>query len=80
MARIRVESGCVNEHDIIKMKEFPKFDADVHAFGTTITRKMAKITVGDQVMYADIVTGTLYYPKTGKSNSSRLWIEKVYKL
>jgi hypothetical protein len=78
--RIRTESGCVNEHDIIKMKDLPKFDVDIHAFGTTVTRKMAKIMVNDQAMYADTITGTLYNPKTGRSNSSRLWIEKVYKL
>jgi hypothetical protein len=41
---------------------------------------MARIVIKDQAMYADIITGTLYNPKTGKSTSSRLRIEKVYKL
>jgi hypothetical protein len=78
--RIRTEAGCVNEHDVIKLKTLPKFDVDVHAFGQTITRQMVKIMVKDKPMYADTITGTLYTPKTGRSNSSRLWIEKVYKL
>ncbi len=80
MIKIRTVDGCVNEHDVIKMKDLPKFDADVNAFGRTVTRKMAKINVDNQVMYADAITGTLYNPKTLKSSSSKLWIEKVYKL
>jgi hypothetical protein len=80
MARFRIESGCLNEHDVVKMKDLPQFDVDIHAFNTIITRKMAKIVIKDQAMYADTITGTLYKPKTGKSTSSRLRIEKVYKL
>lgn len=80
MIRFRVEAGCLNEHDVIKLRDFPQFDADVHALGTILTRKMAKIVIKDKAMYADTITGTLYNPKTGKSTSSRLWIEKVYKL
>jgi hypothetical protein len=79
MIKIRTNFGCVCEPDIIKMKDFPKFDVDVHALNTTLTRKMVKIYVKEKAMYADIITGTLYDPKTGKSSSSRLWIEKVYK-
>jgi hypothetical protein len=80
MIRFRVEAGCLNEHDVIKLRDFPQFDVDIHALGTILTRKMAKIVIKDQAMYADTITGTLYNPKTGKSTSSRLCIEKVYKL
>lgn len=80
MIKFRESDGCLYDHDVIKMKDLPKFDVDINAFGRTVTRKMAKIHISDKVMYADTVTGTLYDPKTGRSNSTRLWIEKVYKL
>lgn len=80
MLRLRKIDGCLNEHDVTKLKPLPHFDVDIHAFGKTITRKMAKVIIDNQAMYADTITGTLYNPQTGRSNSSRLWIEKVYKL
>ena len=80
MVRLRAIDGCLNEHDVIKMKDMPRFDADVNVAGATVTRKMVKITVKDKTMYADAITGTLYNPKTGRCNSTRLFIEKVYKL
>lgn len=80
MLRLRKIDGCLNEHDVVKLRPLPKFDVDVHAFGQTVTRKMAAVTIDNQTMYADTITGTLYNPKTGRCNSTRLWIEKVYKL
>ena len=34
MIRFRMESGCLNEHDIIKLKDLPQFDVDIHAIVT----------------------------------------------
>jgi hypothetical protein len=77
--RIRTTDGYVNEHDLIKFREMEKYHVDVNTMEGIVLRKMVKIDVRDRKMFADIVTGTLYDCKTGKSRSTKLWVEKVYK-
>jgi hypothetical protein len=76
---VRAEAGCVYEHDITKMKPLHAFDVDINLDGEIVTRKMVKVVVKEIPMLADKITGTLYNPKTGKCNSARIYIEKVYK-
>jgi hypothetical protein len=77
--RIRSEAGCVNEHDIIKLRTLKSFHADINVMGVTMTRKMVKVPIKDEMLFADLITGTLYNPQTKKCNSARIFLEKVYK-
>ena len=76
---VRSEAGCVNEHDIIKLRTLKSFHADINVMGVTMTRKMVKVLVREEVMLADLITGTLYNPQTRSCNSSKVFLEKVYK-
>ena len=78
--KLRANSGCIHELDLIKLKPLKKFDVDVRCMGELMTRKMVEATVMFKKQYIDIVTGTLYDPETGKSNSPQVFIEKIYKL
>ena len=75
--RIRTTDGYVNEHDLIKFREMPKYYVDVNTMEGIVLREMVKIEVRDQEMFADTITGTLYDCETGKSRSTNLWIEEV---
>jgi hypothetical protein len=79
--RIKTEAGCVTNHDMIKLfKHLKKFDADVHVMGQIMTRKMVEVTIENKRCYVDIITGTVYDKKTGRCNSVKVWIDKVYKI
>jgi hypothetical protein len=79
--KIRTEHECVIESDIIKIKDLETFDVDVMVsmLDSLMTRKMAKCTINDTKFFVDVMTGTLYNPKTGKCNSPHVWITKVHK-
>ena len=77
--RIRTTDGYVNEHDLIKFREMPKYYFDVNTLEGIVLREMVKIEVRDHDMFADTITGTLYDCETGKSRSTKLWIETVHK-
>ena len=80
MIKIKTEAGCVTNHDFeAKFSKMKMFDVDVSVMGEILTRKMAKVLINEQCKYVDVITGTIYDPKTGKSNSTRVWIQKVYK-
>ena len=80
MIKIKTEAGCVTNHDFgAKFRKLKKFDVDVSVMGEIITRKMVKVLINKQYKYVDVITGTIYDPKTGKSNSTKVWIQKVYK-
>lgn len=91
--KIRHSHGCIYETDIVKLKNYKKFDVDLNVMGEVVTRKMVKINlphvnvmVKDQDyeyakkkdFYVDVVTGTMYDPKTGRGNSSKIFIEAVH--
>jgi hypothetical protein len=77
--------GCVTENFMLKLfklhKDYrlPRYLVEVSLFGQREIRKMLKIDTMDGWRYADIVTGSLYDPKTGKCNSSEIKIIKVRK-
>lgn len=79
--KIRTEHGCVIEHDIIKLRDMKTFDADVEVriLKENMQRKMVELSINDTKMFADVVTGTLYSPATGKCNSTNIWIERTYR-
>ena len=76
---VRAEAGCVYEHDVTKIKTIHAFDVDIYLDGIVMTRKMVKVNVKGVQMFADQITGTLYDTQTGKCNSPRIQIKKVYK-
>jgi hypothetical protein len=79
--KIRTEHECIIENDLIKIKDLETFDVDimVSMLDSLMTRKMAKCTISDTKFFVDVVTGTLYNPKTGKCSSPHVWITKVHK-
>jgi hypothetical protein len=75
MRNIRTTSdGCVNEGDVLYLSERPKEVFRVQSIYGPVTRTMVRVATGGKAMLADIVTGTLYDPKTGRSNSYHLSI------
>jgi hypothetical protein len=73
--KVRTTSdGCVNEHDVMHLSKRPKEDFRVQSSYGPITRTMVRVFAGGRAMLADIVTGTLYDLKTGRSNSYHLSI------
>lgn len=73
--KIRTTSdGCVNEHDVIYLSRKPKETFRVQSMHGPITRTMVRVVASGRAMLADVVTGTLYDPVTGRSNSYHLSI------
>lgn len=73
--KIRTTSdGCVNEHDVIYLSKRPKIKYKVASYEGTIIRSMTYVMARDRKMLADIITGTLYDPVTGRSNSNNLFL------
>jgi len=73
--KVRTTSdGCVNEHDIICLSKRPKENFRVQSVYGPITRTMVRVAAGGKPMLADVITGTLYDLKTGRSNSYYLSI------
>lgn len=66
--------GCVNEHDVIYLSKRPKIKYKVASYEGTIIRSMTFVMAGTRRMLADIGTGTLYDPTTGRSNSNNLFL------
>jgi hypothetical protein len=62
-----------------KENRIPKYFVEVSLYGERLIRKMARVDTMDGWRYADIVTGSLYDPRTGKCNSSDIKIIKVRK-
>jgi hypothetical protein len=83
--RVDTYGGCVTENYMIKLfklhkdNKIPRYIVDVNLYGERHIRNMAKIDTMDGWRYADIVTGSLYNPRTGKCNSSDIKIIKVRK-
>ncbi len=81
MIRIKTEAGCVTNHDFeSQFRKMKMFDVDVCAMGQIYTRKMVKVEIKEVPKYVDVITGTIYDPKTGRCNSTKVWIHKVYKV
>lgn len=73
--KIRTTSdGCVNEHDVVYLSKKPKIKYRIASRGGTLIRSMTYVVTGDRRMLADIYTGTLYDPITGRSNSTNLFL------
>jgi hypothetical protein len=83
--RVDTHGGCVTENYMIKLfklhkdNKIPRYIVDVNLYGERLIRQMARIDTMDGWRYADIVTGSLYNPRTGKCNSSDIKIVKVRK-
>jgi len=77
--------GAVCENYMIKLvklhkeNRIPKYLVEVSLYGERLIRKMARVDTMEGWRYADIVTGSLYDPNTGKCNSSDIKIVKVRK-
>lgn len=73
--RVRTTSdGCVNEHDMLTLSKRPREDFSVQSVYGPITRTMVRVAARNKPMLADVITGTLYDLKTGRSNSYYLSI------
>jgi hypothetical protein len=73
--KVRTTSdGCVNEHDVMHLSKRPRENFQVLTLYGPMTRTMVRVFAGGRAMLADIVTGTLYDLKTGRSNSYHLSI------
>jgi hypothetical protein len=83
--KVDTYGGCVTENYMLKLfklhkdNKIPRYIVDVNLYGERLIRKMARIDTMDGWRYADIVTGSLYNPRTGKCNSSDIKIIKVRK-
>lgn len=82
---VHTYGGAVCENYMIKLvklhkeNRIPKYFVEVSLYGERLIRKMARVETMDGWRYADIVTGSLYDPRTGKCNSSDIKIVKVRK-
>jgi hypothetical protein len=82
---IHTYGGYVTENYMIKLvklhkeNRIPKYLVEVGLYGERLIRKMARVDTMDGWRYADIVTGSLYDPNTGKCNSADIKIVKVRK-
>ena len=80
---VHTYGGAVCENYMIKLvklhkeNRIPKYFVEVSLYGERLIRKMARVDTMDGWRYADIVTGSLYDPRTGKCNSSDIKIVKV---
>ena len=71
--KVRTTSeGCVNEHDVMHLGKRPKLKYRVQTYEGPVTRTFVFVMASGKQMLADIITGTLYDPKTGRSNSRDL--------
>ena len=83
--KVDTYGGYVTENYMLKLfklhkdNKIPRYIVDVSLYGERLIRKMARIDTMDGWRYADIVTGSLYNPRTGKCNSSDIKIIKVRK-
>ena len=64
--------GCVQDADVIKLAEKPIIKYRVQTYEGPVVRSLVLILAGGRSMLADIVTGTLYDPQTGRSNTPDL--------
>jgi hypothetical protein len=77
--------GAVCENYMLKLSKLhkenriPRYFVEVSLYGERLIRKMARVETMDGWRYADIVTGSLYDPNTGKCNSADIKIVKVRK-
>jgi hypothetical protein len=82
---IHTYGGAVTENYMIKLvrlhkeNKIPRYFVELSLYGERLIRKMAKIDTMEGWRYADIVTGSLYNPQTGRCNSSEIKIVKVRK-
>jgi len=82
--KIRHSYGCIDDHDMLKLKHYKKVDIDINVMGEVMTRKMAKVPLknkktGDfEDWYVDVITGTMYNVDTLECNSRFISIEKVW--
>jgi hypothetical protein len=82
--KIRYNYGCINDHDMLKLKRYKKVDIDITVMGQPMTRKMAivplinKKTSDYEDWYVDTVTGTMYDMQTLRCNSPFIHVEKVW--
>lgn len=83
--RLRHSAGCLDEHDIVKLKPLKRFNVELNVMGQTYRRKMVEVyledkkTLESKPWYVDTITGSIYDPKTGKCNSSNISISKIYR-
>lgn len=77
--------GAVCENYMLKLSKLhkenriPRYFVEVSLYGERLIRKMARVETMDGWRYADIITGSLYNPRTGKCNSADIKIVKVRK-
>lgn len=77
--------GAVCENYMLKLfklhkdNKLPKYLVEISFYGERLIRKMARVETFDGWRYADIITGSLYNPKTGMCNSAEAKIIKVRK-
>lgn len=73
--KIRITGdGCVHDNDVIFLKHRVRVLRSVHTQWGVEKREMAKINARGKDWLADLITGTLYDPKTGRSNSPHLYL------
>jgi len=78
--KIRTTSdGCIHDTDIPFLDKKARVKCRVQTYEGPVTRVMAYVKVHGRQMLADTVTGTLYDPKTGRSNSPRLTLIRIEK-
>jgi len=82
--KIRHSYGCIDDHDMLKLKHYKKVDIDINVMGEVMTRKMAivplvnKKTSDLEDWYIDTITGTMYNVYTLECNSRFIHVEKVW--
>jgi hypothetical protein len=71
--------GCVLDLDILYLSKKGRVDYRVQTYEGPVTRTMVPLDVKGQRMLADVITGTLYDPTTGRSNSPHLTLIGIKK-
>lgn len=78
--KIRTSSeGCIHDTDIPFLDKKARVKCRVQTYEGPVTRTMAYVKIAGRQMLADTITGTVYDPKTGRSNSPRLTLIRIEK-
>ncbi len=71
------ESGtCIHGDHMLRLRSLPRFDANVIVNGESKRKEFVRfIDQNDRIIWADVVTGTLYDGESGKCfGTSHMWI------
>ncbi len=72
--RMSADGCCVDTYCVHWLARRPIVKRKVHTCDGIKTKRLARLMWCDKEWFADLVTGTLFDPMTGRSSSPMLWL------